>query len=304
MIIELPDTTTGAINKTLVRTRSESGVITLGRVMTLVIDTSACDSEKAISTANAASKEHPCRIVVLDPRSDDVPRLDAEIRVGGDAGASEVVILRAGGEMADHGDTLAIPLLLPDAPIVSWWPGAAPANPSHAGVGAMSARRITDSKADSNPVDALLRLADSYAPGDTDLAWARVTRWRALLAAALDELGSVTVVQARIHGDTHSPSILLLGAWLEDALGCEYTATYDDAAEGLISIALETADGEISIVRQDGHNAILTQPDSPDHVVTLPQRTLTDCLAEELRRLDPDEVYGETLASLAAGLRS
>ena len=41
----------------------------------------------------------------------------------------------------------------------------------------------------------------------------------------------------------------------------------------------------------------LSQPGQPDHIIALPARTLDECLAEELRRLDDDPVYGEALAT-------
>ena len=47
----------------------------------------------------------------------------------------------------------------------------------------------------------------------------------------------------------------------------------------------------------------LTRPDQPDRRVALHRRDTTELLAEELRRLNPDEVYGETLASLVSGAR-
>jgi glucose-6-phosphate dehydrogenase assembly protein OpcA len=59
-----------------------------------------------------------------------------------------------------------------------------------------------------------------------------------------------------------------------------------------------TADGDITITRPDGRTATLTRPDQPDSRVALHRRDTTELLAEELRRLNPDEVYGETLASL------
>ena len=168
----------------------------------------------------------------------------------------------------------------------------------------MATRRITDARGSDDVKATLLALADGYAPGDTDLAWARVTRWRALLAAALEQAGSPVVTRARVHGDTGSPSVLLLGAWLRHTLGCDFEDTYDDDVKGLFSVVLETPDGDISIVRADGHNATFSQPGLPDHVIALPQRTLQDCLSEDLRRLDADEVYGETLIGLAEGLRA
>lgn len=299
MILSLPDTTTSDINKALVRVRKEGGVVTLGRVMTLVIDATGADAEQAIATANVASREHPCRILVIAPADDREQGLDAEIRVGGDAGASEVVVLRPAGEQIEHADTLVTPLLLPDAPIVSWWPAAVPTCAPKTGLGSMAARRITDTKGEADPVGTLQRLAQCFQPGDTDLAWTRLTRWRALLSAAMDHIEEPSVSTARIHGDTGSPSILLLGAWLKMTLGCEIEATYDDSVKGLQSLSLETPSGAISIVRPDGHYATISQPGQPDHIIALPSRNLDECLAEELRRLDDDPLYGEVLTFFA-----
>jgi glucose-6-phosphate dehydrogenase assembly protein OpcA len=294
MILDLPGTTTGDINSELLRLRKEGGVITLGRVMTLVIDATDADAEDAISTANVASREHPCRIVVLSPHEDG-DSLDAQIRVGGDAGASEVVVLRPPIDAMDHAGTLITPLLLPDAPIVAWWPSLVPLVPSAVGLGAMAQRRITDTKGSHNPAAVLCSLSAGYRAGDTDLAWTRLTRWRALLASALEQVSDQRVTMARVHGDVNSPSILLLGAWLRHTLGCEFEATYDPKATGLLSVCLDTPSGEIAIRRPDGVNAILSQPGQPDHVIAIPSRSLGECLAEELRRMDDDPVYGEAL---------
>ncbi|WP_296665385.1 glucose-6-phosphate dehydrogenase assembly protein OpcA [Demequina sp.] len=300
MIIEMPDTTTGEINKRLVESRKDGGVITLARVMTLVIDASDADAEQAIASANVASREHPCRIIVIATGAADEARLDAEIRVGGDAGASEVIVLRASGPQLGHEDTLVTPLLLPDAPIVVWWPAGVPHDMSSRALGKMAQRRITDTKGEPDPAGTLLSLARCYRPGDTDLAWTRLTRWRALLAAALEQVRIPEVSRARIHGDTNSPSILLLGSWLKQALGCEVEAQYDDSVAALQEITLETPSGPISISRPDGHNATIRQPGQPDHVIALPARSLEEALAEELRRLDADAIYGEVLAAFTA----
>ena len=126
MIVDLPDTTTNAIAKALVNLREEGGAVALGRVLTLIIATPLGDEEEAIEAANAASREHPMRVIVLskhpDGRQREAARLDAEIRVGGDAGASEVIVLRAFGDTAADEEGLVTGLLLPDAPVVVWWP--------------------------------------------------------------------------------------------------------------------------------------------------------------------------------------
>ncbi len=97
MIVDLPNTTTSRISKALVKIREEGGAVALGRVLTLVIATRLGEEEEAIAAANAASREHPMRIIVVSTeapefRERDEARLDAEIRVGGDAGASEVIV--------------------------------------------------------------------------------------------------------------------------------------------------------------------------------------------------------------------
>ena len=83
--------------------------------------------------------------------------MDAQIRVGGDAGASEVIVTRLYGELADHGDAIVVPLLLPDAPVVAWWPQDAPDVPAEDPIGALAQRRITDSARHKRPLVALER---------------------------------------------------------------------------------------------------------------------------------------------------
>ena len=98
MIVELENTTVSRVSKKLVQLREQGGAVALGRVLTLVIQTDHKGLEAAIKSANEASREHPCRILVLaeDGSSASTPaKLDAEIRVGGDAGASEVIVLKA-----------------------------------------------------------------------------------------------------------------------------------------------------------------------------------------------------------------
>ena len=48
MIVDLPDTTTSAVSKALVKIREEGGAVALGRVLTLVIATPLGEEEEAI----------------------------------------------------------------------------------------------------------------------------------------------------------------------------------------------------------------------------------------------------------------
>ena len=121
MIKLLPNTTISKVSKELVVIRDEGGAVALGRVLTLIIQTDFNGLEDSIQAANEASRAHPCRIIVLaedSKQAKQTPRLDAEIRVGGDAGASEVIVLKAYGEVGEDAESLVTGLLLPDAPVV------------------------------------------------------------------------------------------------------------------------------------------------------------------------------------------
>ncbi|UCN16292.1 glucose-6-phosphate dehydrogenase assembly protein OpcA [Cellulomonas iranensis] len=296
MIIDMPDTTTRDINKRLLQERDEGGAIALGRVLTLIIDADAHDPEDAIEAANSASREHPCRIIVITEGTEERrANLDAQIRLGGDAGASEVVVLRISGGVTRHLDTLVMPLLLPDAPIVAWWPYDVPENPAEHPLGQMAQRRITDTSTCSRPSRALRNLARVYTEGDTDLAWTRATLWRGLIAATLDQPPYEPVRRAVVTGESTHPSVDLMAAWLAHALRCPVEIERIPGAPAITQVRLERASGDIVLDRPDGKTAALRQPDQPEHRIALPIRQLRECLVEELRRLDADEVYGEVL---------
>ena len=63
----------------------------------------------------------------------------------------------------------------------------------------------------------------------------------------------------------------------------------------MVSVRLERRSGDIDLVRPDGVVATLAQPGQPVRRITLSRRQLAECLADELRRLDPDEIYAESL---------
>jgi glucose-6-phosphate dehydrogenase assembly protein OpcA len=302
MIVDLPSSTTSTVNKKIVELRRSGGVLALGRVLTLVIVTDDGSSiEGAIEAANSASREHPCRVIVLARGNrKSAARLDAQIRVGGDAGASEVIVLRGYGPLAadEAGAGMEIPLLLPDAPVVAWWPGEAPAVPSEDPVGKLAQRRITDALSARNPLKAFEQRRAHHVAGDTDLTWTRLTSWRALLATALDAPPHEPVTGATVAGEVVSPSTDLLSGWLAVRLDAKVKRSPAQSGPGLVSVRLDRASGPVELIRPDGKVGSLRQPGQPDRLVALARREVRDCLAEELRRLDPDEIYGEALSGI------
>jgi len=301
VIVDLPNTNISKVSKELVRIREQGGAVALGRVLTLIIDTDFDGLESAIQAANDASREHPCRIIVLaddSSQSEQDSRLDAQIRVGGDAGASEVIVLRAYGGAATHPASLVTGLLLPDAPVVAWWPSEAPIDVSDSPIGRIATRRITDAASQPDPHAFLRGLAKTYTPGDSDFAWTRLTLWRGQLAAILDQPPYDAVLGVEVTGAVNCPSTALLCAWLEMQLKVvvvrNYTEPRDDLA-GVRSVKLLRASGDIEVVRNVPDVAILIQPTQPTREISLPRRSLRDCLSEDLRRLDPDVLFGRVL---------
>lgn len=297
MIITLTDTTTSAIASRLVDLREEGGAVALGRVLTLIIVTGGTDIEPAVQAANEASREHPCRVIVVQPgdgrRSSG---LDGEIRVGADAGASDVVVLRPRGPGRHEVDTLVTPLLLPDAPIVVWWPKEPPADLGADLLGAMAQRRISDVGECGDAIDLLHRLAQSYAPGDTDLSWARTTLWRAVVAAALDEPPFEPVRSVRVYGSRHRPSTHLFAGWLAYALKIPVTLEHVPGSSAVDGIDVERRRGTVTMRRPSGSAEVtISHQGQPDRKIAMAKRPLEDCLMEDLRRLDPDEVYHKVL---------
>ncbi|GGY01726.1 glucose-6-phosphate dehydrogenase assembly protein OpcA [Streptomyces anandii] len=299
MKIDLTDTTSGKINKALVQGRRAIGTPAVGMVLTLVVVTDEENAYDALKAANDASHEHPSRTLVVirrvsrTPRDRTGSRLDAEVRVGADAGTGETVVLRLYGEVVDHAQSVVLPLLLPDAPVVVWWPVEAPLDPANDPLGALAQRRVTDTYASEEPVRDLAARADAYSPGDTDLSWTRITPWRSMLAAALDQV-ACEVEAVEVEGEEFNPSCELLAMWLADRLDVPVRRS-SSGGPGLTAVRMDTTCGAITLDRADGRLATLSIEGQPERAVALKRRETAELIAEELRRLDPDDTYASAL---------
>jgi glucose-6-phosphate dehydrogenase assembly protein OpcA len=299
MTIDLTDTTTSAIHDALTQARRRMGGPTSGMVLTLIIVTDEAEQYDAVRAASQAGREHPSRILAVITRKPKAEsRLDAEVRVG-ETGPGETILLRMYGPLGQHADSVVAPLLAPDVPVVTWWPDEAPPAPSADPLGAVAQRRVTDAAASDVPKDMLLTLAKSYRPGDTDLSWTRSTSWRSLLAATLDQ-PYPELLRGEVLAEPGNPSADLIAAWLASRLGIEVPRG-ESGGPGITEVSFETPAGKISLSRPDGRNASLAWPGRPDRRVALHRRDTAELIAEELRRLEPDEVYAETLRALARG---
>lgn len=311
MIFDLPNTGTREIAKQLVSIRESGTQVATGRVLTLIVIANTNDEiEPLIETITEATREHPSRVILMITGDLDAqPRLDAQIRMGGDAGAAEIIVIHLQGEVAKHMEAVATPLLLPDTPIVAWWPTVAPLNPVLDRVGHIAQRRITDAQYDP-PEDSIYRRRTQYRPGDSDLTWARITPWRGIVAATLDQPPYKEIIDAVVYGPADSPSVDLAAGWLADRLGVNIVReSTNDPKIPIDTCGLECMpisrvdlireDSTITIEVKDAKTLAVNIPGQNEALVALGKRNLADCLAEELRHLDPDKAYAQALRGLA-----
>lgn len=302
------DTTGTEVVKQLGAARNSGGSTTSGLALTFVVIADESDVESAEQAASTAAMMHPCRLLIVvrrDPLG-DTPRLDAEVTIGGRLGPVEAVELRMHGRLSLHAESVVLPLLAPDAPVVTWWAGSPPVELATDGLGVLAGRRVTDLSAAADPIAALKARARDYAPGDSDLAWTRLTQWRSILSTAVDATGgagrTVTVVGGEVFAESDSPSGRLLAGWLTSRLGASVRTSAPgrevDAA-GISGVRLDLAHlPSIHVQRRSGLG-IVSQRGRPDSTAALTERDIAELLGEELRRLDGDDVYGEALGAAA-----
>ena len=266
----------------------------------IVVASEDDDLESIIKATHDASREHPSRVLIMvagDPQGE--PRVDAEIRFGGDAGASEIILMALHGEVAKHMEAVVTPLLLPDTPIVAWWPSKAPVNPAQHPIGHIAQRRITDALHDPPPDSIYLR-RDHYTPGDSDMSWARITQWRGIVSSVIDEPPHQAIIDARVTGPALSPSVDLAAGWLARPSQGQPSPAKPPTRRQSLSMRLAnhalkspklTSRGNhrpSPLTILDAHTLRVRVPGREPALVALNRRSRSDCLAEELRHLDPD----------------
>ena len=301
MIITLKNTTSAEVASRIVELRDERGSAALSRVLTLLICVpDMIDVDKAIEVSDAVSREHPCRVIVIvEPESSEgAALLNAQIRVGDAAGLSDIIILEPRGEAASNIDSLVMPLLQSDTPVVTYWPVTPPENPGAHPLGRLAVKRITDSRATECPMETLSALSLVYTPGDIDLAWAGVTLWRALLAAVAEDFDRLPT-SIRVAGNATHPSPFLVAAWLHHQLGVPVDRIVDREAHTITDITFFFDDDTTVSLSRSATSSVarLSRPGLEDRSVNLARRSVQDSLMEDLRRLDPDVYYGELLTT-------
>ena len=299
MIVTLPDTTTRDVSTALLEARENYSLAT-GRVLTLLVAAHAEDDVASIlETVRGATMEHPARVIVLLlDRHSKRTWMDAEVIVAADAGASEMVVMTLHGELTKHLDAVVTPLLLPDTPIVAWWPTTVPDVPAEAELGNIAHRRITNAWRTMG-AECVDQLAKVYVAGDSDMMWSKITPWRGVVASAFDRYKHMPRTIS-LSGVAEHPSVSIAAAWLNACFGVDVTIEAVNESEAIPGspiqrLALNCGDGSVQVQAVDEHTVRVSVPGYPDAFVALSARSDAECLAEELRHLDPDAMYARAL---------
>ena len=303
------DTTGTAVVKALAAERRAGGAVASGNALTLVVvadEPTIGDAEQAAAKAAAMN---PCRLLIVVRREIDAPkpRLDAEILVGGRLGPGEAIVMRMYGRLALHAESVTLPLLAPDAPVVTWWHGPPPEIIATDPLGVYSDRRVTDCGWLDDSAAGLHQRAVDYAPGDTDLGWTRTTQWRSAIASSFDTVDD-TVTSVRVNGDPSAPAALLLAGWLEDRLGLTVRVKEvkrNTDTTGIAGVEVSFGRNRRLRVHREGVDVLVTRTGQREQRLVIPERDLGNLLTEELRRQGPDDTYAGALGAVTGvtGLR-
>jgi glucose-6-phosphate dehydrogenase assembly protein OpcA len=240
-------------------------------------------AEVARSTLDEMRDRHPSRGILLFPEPDaGGDGIDARVRtarysIAGVAVVAEVVELRLRGRRALAPASIVEPLLIPDLPVFVRWRG----RPEFASTQwdqllGVSDRLIVDSTEWPDVPAAYEGLLPAFERSAvSDIAWARTSRWRALLASLWPDIGGVSRIRVR---GTPAQAHLLAG-WLRSRLGREI-AVENEPAERLEGVDL------------DGKPAPFPPGQAP---------APADVLSDELDRFGRDPVYEAAVAAALPG---
>jgi Glucose-6-phosphate dehydrogenase subunit len=240
--------------------------------------------DKARAALAGMAERHPSRTILLLPDPHAGPdQIDASVALehyampGAERNVcSEVIELRLRGTRAKAPASVVAPLLVSELPVFLRWRGEPPWEAQELEqLVEITDRLIVDSTEWEDLPYPYRRLAQLFErTAVSDIAWARTSRWRELLASLWPDIAGVGTI--RVHG-TAAQGHLLAG-WLRSRLERDDIALEIDEKERLEGIDL------------DGEPAPFPPGDPP-----LP----SDVLSEELDKCTRDPVYEAAVLALA-----
>jgi glucose-6-phosphate dehydrogenase assembly protein OpcA len=264
------------IERELSSLRVEPGAETVYQRTSVMTHTAWVPSEwveAAEDVLTGLAERHPSRTIVLFPRPDADDGLDGDVQVDcfpsgeGRQVCTETIRIRLQGKRATAPASVVQPLLLPDLPAFLRWRGLPPFGaPEFESLIDVVDRLIVDTAEWPDLPESYRALADVFdRVAVSDIAWARTSRWRPMLASLWPDIA--TVKRIRVTG-TAAQAHLLAG-WLRSRLGHDVKLEHEPP-DRLVGVGI------------DGEPAPFPPGDPP---------TGADVLSEELDTFGRDRIY-------------
>jgi glucose-6-phosphate dehydrogenase assembly protein OpcA len=277
---------------------------------------------------DSLSITNPSRTLILLAQHDrESPKLEAEVSAQtrtetGHRVTTERVILHAHGEVATHLGSLVTPLVVPDLPVILWWPGRPDFdNPLFDNLCELADQLVvdTDEGFDGRDLKRLLEVAqrDQSRASIGDFNWARLIAWRHLAAQFFDMPGMLSRL-SQIHGvtifhgsDGSTIQAQLLGGWIRSRMASVHIDVpvelrADDSFEHGVCRMLIVTGGEggvarFSISRLQGERLCaeirIGDQDLAPRTVRMAGRSAEELLAFELTLPGHDLLFEQSLAA-------
>lgn len=306
MVSTLTNPTSSAVMEALRREQSTGAAVSRTLAFTLIVDGLAQGPKQLAAfedVALEAAASHPCRLILLTREAGRgrSPSTPLEVEVSGSSVDCPTELLRVSVPFVDAERIEAVlrGLLANDVPVVCWWPCGTPTALQLQIMSSFVQRRVFDSGSGDDPLQALQTVRHEYRPGDSDLAWARISALRGLVTSSLDWRGG-TIKAARVGLDAVA-SALLLGNWIERMTGAKVEYA-DKGGDGtVLELSCTTADGEdyrLAFTEQEGRFFTVALDDEPPLRHVGPDVTPAQLLAAELAHLGEDAMYRDVLQGL------
>jgi glucose-6-phosphate dehydrogenase assembly protein OpcA len=247
-----------------IRLRTRTSVLTL-----VVVAPRPEVVERALAVVAMLAARHPSRAIVLSPTDPDGPSaFEAHVHAScqlPERASSEIcteeILIKLGGELAQHLASTVAPLLIHDLPVVLWWPDDVPfGRADFAELAGECDRLFVDSgHFRGDGLARLLSLADAVEGGLVvhDVSWLRQMLWRELLATCFDhpllmgELKRLTTIRVDVaKPGAHvrlSRAVLFVG-WLMSRLGLSVSEPLRARADGSWAASLRTRGRDVSVL--------------------------------------------------------
>ncbi len=298
--------------------QKESGGVLRACAMTLLVVTEGEDAAQQVRRIlGGVMHAHPCRAIVLrlSPGAALEARVFAECWL---SSGSQTQICAEGIELTvdatrlEEAAHLALPLIVPDLPVVLWLHGGIAfadtltANP----LLKLAQKVIVDSggAADVDSGIAAIRALHSPVRRVADLAWTRLTGWRESVANAFTCNRSLVIASVQIrHAGAASTSVLYFKRWIERAIPSAVVklepVTIEPApgaqkgGDALRAVIL-AGQGDAVTVELSGGGAIEVRVGEKHARTPLPSTSDEALMREELSIPDVDPVFEAVLEAL------